>query len=123
VKSSFFSALTSAGRGSRHLFVRVVAPGVRAARAALLSAAAVAAHHWRGRKLRSISGSCPSSRLPAKQFAAFDPRTRKLFALGREQGRLKEVEPAIPIFIQQHSAAAACRPGLAVIYSELGRTA
>jgi hypothetical protein len=46
-----------------------------------------------------------------------------LFALGREQGRLKEVEPAIRIFIQQHSAAAAWRPGLAVIYSELGRTA
>jgi hypothetical protein len=48
---------------------------------------------------------------------------RKVFALGREQGRLKEVEPAIRIFIQQHSAAAAWRPGLAVIYSELGRTA
>ena len=46
----------------------------------------------------------------------------QMFALRREQGRLKEVEPAIRVFIQQHSAAAAWRPGLAVIYSELGRT-
>ena len=40
-----------------------------------------------------------------------------------QQGRLKEVEPAVRLFVQQHSAAAAWRPGLAVIYSELGRTA
>ncbi len=36
----------------------------------------------------------------------------QMFALRREQGRLKEVEPAIRLFIQQHSAAAAWRPGL-----------
>jgi tetratricopeptide (TPR) repeat protein len=47
----------------------------------------------------------------------------QMFALRREQGRLKEVEPAIRVFVQEHSAAAAWRPGLAVIYSELGRTA
>ena len=47
----------------------------------------------------------------------------QMFTLRREQGRLKEVEPAIRVFVQQHSAAAAWRPGLAVIYSELGRTA
>jgi tetratricopeptide (TPR) repeat protein len=47
----------------------------------------------------------------------------QMFVLRREQGRLKEVEPAIRVFIQQHSAAAAWRPGLAVLYSELGRTA
>ena len=47
----------------------------------------------------------------------------QMFALRREQGRLKEVEPAIRLFIQQHSLAAAWRPGLAVIYSELGLTA
>ena len=46
----------------------------------------------------------------------------QMFAMRREQGRLKEVEPAVKVFIQQHSAAAAWRPGLAVIYSELGRT-
>ena len=47
----------------------------------------------------------------------------QMFALRREQGRLKEVEPVVRVFLQQHSAAAAWRPGLAVIYSELGRTA
>ena len=47
----------------------------------------------------------------------------QMFALRREQGRLKEVEPVVRVFIQQHSAAAAWRPGLAVIYSELGLTA
>jgi tetratricopeptide (TPR) repeat protein len=47
----------------------------------------------------------------------------QMFALRREQGRLKEVEPVVRVFVQQHSAAAAWRPGLAVIYSELGQTA
>jgi len=47
----------------------------------------------------------------------------QMFALRREQGRLKEVEPLIRVFLQEYSAAAAWRPGLAVIYSELGRTA
>jgi class 3 adenylate cyclase/tetratricopeptide (TPR) repeat protein len=46
----------------------------------------------------------------------------QMFALRREQGRLREVEPIMRVFLQQHSAAAAWRPGLAVIYSELGRT-
>ncbi len=46
----------------------------------------------------------------------------QMFALRREQGRLKEVEAAIRVFVQQHSAAAAWRPGLAVMYSELGLT-
>jgi tetratricopeptide (TPR) repeat protein len=43
----------------------------------------------------------------------------QMFALRREQGHLKELEPIVRIFLQQHSAAAAWRPGLAVIYSEL----
>ncbi|HEY6418439.1 MAG TPA: adenylate/guanylate cyclase domain-containing protein [Candidatus Binataceae bacterium] len=47
----------------------------------------------------------------------------QMFALRREQGRLKEVEPVVRVFVQEHSAAAAWRPGLAVIYSEVGRTA
>ena len=46
----------------------------------------------------------------------------QMFALRREQGRLKEVESVVRVFLQQHSAAAAWRPGLAVIYSELGLT-
>lgn len=47
----------------------------------------------------------------------------QMFALRREQGRLKEVEPVVRVFLQQSSAAAAWRPGLALIYAELGRTA
>ena len=47
----------------------------------------------------------------------------QMFALRREQGRLKEVEPVVRVFLQQHSETGAWRPGLAVIYSELGRTA
>jgi tetratricopeptide (TPR) repeat protein len=46
----------------------------------------------------------------------------QMFTLRREQGRLKEIEPAVEYFLQQHTAATAWRPGLAVIYSELGRT-
>ena len=48
---------------------------------------------------------------------------QQTFALRREQGRLKELEPVVRAFLQQHSAAAAWRPGLAVIYSDLGLTA
>jgi class 3 adenylate cyclase/tetratricopeptide (TPR) repeat protein len=46
----------------------------------------------------------------------------QMFAIRREQGRLKDVEPVVRMFVQQNSAAAAWRPGLAVIYSELGLT-
>jgi predicted ATPase/class 3 adenylate cyclase len=44
-----------------------------------------------------------------------------MFSLRREQGRLNEVEPALKLFMKQHGADAAWRPGLALIYSELGR--
>jgi DNA-binding CsgD family transcriptional regulator len=43
-----------------------------------------------------------------------------MYTLRREQGRLHEVEPALRHFMQQ-GAAAAWRPGLALLYSELGR--
>jgi tetratricopeptide (TPR) repeat protein len=46
----------------------------------------------------------------------------QMFTQRREQGRLKELEPAVKYFLQQHTAAAAWRPGLALIYSELRRT-
>jgi DNA-binding NarL/FixJ family response regulator len=45
----------------------------------------------------------------------------QMFTLRREQGRLKEIEPAVTYFVQQHTAAVTWRPGLALIYSELGR--
>ena len=47
---------------------------------------------------------------------------QQMFVLRRQQGRLKEVAPVVRMFVQQNSAAAAWRPGLAVIYSELGLT-
>ena len=43
-----------------------------------------------------------------------------MFSLRREQGRLKEVEPALKHFMKQHGANSAWRPGLALIYSDLG---
>jgi tetratricopeptide (TPR) repeat protein len=46
----------------------------------------------------------------------------QMFTVRREQGRLRELEPAVRYFVQQHTAAAAWRPALALIYSELGRT-
>ena len=46
----------------------------------------------------------------------------QMFALSRERGQLRELEPVVRLFVQQNSAADTWRPGLAVIYSELGRT-
>jgi tetratricopeptide (TPR) repeat protein len=47
----------------------------------------------------------------------------QMFALERERGRLKEVEPLVRMFVQDNLAADTWRPGLAVIYSELDRPA
>jgi class 3 adenylate cyclase/DNA-binding CsgD family transcriptional regulator len=44
----------------------------------------------------------------------------QMFTLRREQGRLKETESAVRHFVQQHGAALTWRPGLMLIYSELG---
>ncbi len=46
----------------------------------------------------------------------------QMFTLRREQGRLKELEPVVRYFVQQHTVAGAWRPALALIYSELGLT-
>src|SRR4029450_11925039 len=45
----------------------------------------------------------------------------QMFTLRREQGRLQELAPVVRHFVQQHGAASSWRPGLALIYSELGR--
>jgi tetratricopeptide (TPR) repeat protein len=58
-----------------------------------------------------------------QRFKGHDPTGvfgLKMFTIRREQRRLTEVAPAVKMFVQQHSAAAAWRPGLALIYSELG---
>jgi class 3 adenylate cyclase/DNA-binding CsgD family transcriptional regulator/tetratricopeptide (TPR) repeat protein len=44
----------------------------------------------------------------------------QIFTLRREQGCLQEVGPAVRHFVQQHGATSIWRPGLALIYSELG---
>jgi DNA-binding NarL/FixJ family response regulator len=44
----------------------------------------------------------------------------QMFSLRREQGRLKEVAPLIAHFVQTTPKAATWRPGLALVYSELG---
>jgi class 3 adenylate cyclase/tetratricopeptide (TPR) repeat protein len=46
----------------------------------------------------------------------------QMFALSRERGQLKGLEPVVRLFVEQNTAADTWRPGLAVIYSELGRT-
>ena len=47
----------------------------------------------------------------------------QMFTLRREQGRLREVEPLLRYFIRTPEGAHAWRPGLALIYAELGRPA
>jgi tetratricopeptide (TPR) repeat protein len=44
----------------------------------------------------------------------------QMFTLRREQGRLSELAPAVRSFVQLYSASSTWRPGLALIYSELG---
>jgi len=45
----------------------------------------------------------------------------QMFTLRREQGRLHELAPVVRHFVQQHGVASTWRPGLALIYCELGR--
>ncbi len=47
----------------------------------------------------------------------------QMFSVRREQGRLAELAPAVAYFVQQHAAAATWRPGLALVYCELGLAA
>jgi tetratricopeptide (TPR) repeat protein len=65
-------------------------------------------------------GLAPGQRLQTENAAGIFGL--QMFTLRREQGRLKELEPVVRYFVQQHTVAGAWRPGLALIYSELGRT-
>ena len=47
----------------------------------------------------------------------------QMFSVRREQGRLRELAPMVAHFVQHTAAAATWRPGLAVVYSELGLAA
>jgi transcriptional regulator with XRE-family HTH domain/tetratricopeptide (TPR) repeat protein len=44
----------------------------------------------------------------------------QMFTIRREQGRLAVLGPLVKMFVEQHSATAVWRPGLALIYTELG---
>jgi class 3 adenylate cyclase/tetratricopeptide (TPR) repeat protein len=68
------------------------------------------------RKALEMGQRLGGSNVAAGQFGL------QMFALDRERGRLKELEPMVHMFVQQNTAADTWRPGLAVIYSELGRT-
>jgi DNA-binding NarL/FixJ family response regulator len=47
----------------------------------------------------------------------------QMFSVRREQGRLRELAPVVAHFVQHTAAAATWRPGLAVVYTELGLAA
>jgi DNA-binding CsgD family transcriptional regulator len=51
---------------------------------------------------------------------AFGIFSVQMFTLRREQGRLRELAPAVQYFMHQHAVRSVWRPGLALIYSELG---
>jgi len=81
----------------------------------------------------AMSGRFEDSERLAQQALAYGQRIEteassgifgiQMFAVRREQGRLKEIEPVVRVFLQQHSADGAWRPGLAVIFSDLGLVA
>ena len=45
----------------------------------------------------------------------------QMFSIRREQGRLQEIAPLVKHFVSEHGANAAWRPGLALIYTDLGQ--
>jgi DNA-binding CsgD family transcriptional regulator/tetratricopeptide (TPR) repeat protein len=54
------------------------------------------------------------------QVPIMDPLSVVIFTLRREQARLRELGPLVAMFVQRHAAAATWRPGLALLYVELG---
>jgi len=76
-----------------------------------------------------MQGRFTDSERLATQASVLDNQTQQdtsgvfamqMFTLRREQGRLKELEPVVRHFVQQKTVAASWRPGLALIYAELG---
>jgi class 3 adenylate cyclase/tetratricopeptide (TPR) repeat protein len=87
----------------------------------------------RGAAMTLMHGDFEQSEKLARQALEIGQRLRadnvaaglfgmQMFALSRERGQLKELEPIVRLFVQQNSASDTWRPGLAVIFSELGRT-
>jgi tetratricopeptide (TPR) repeat protein len=44
----------------------------------------------------------------------------QMFTIRREQGRLAEIAPIVKHFVDEHGAGAAWRPGLALVYADIG---
>jgi DNA-binding CsgD family transcriptional regulator len=54
------------------------------------------------------------------QVPIMDPLSVVIFTLRREQGKLRELGPLVAMFAQRHASAATWRPGLALLYVEIG---
>jgi len=50
-----------------------------------------------------------------------DQMSMQIFTLRREQGRLARLQPMVSAFLQQHAAASVWRPGLMLVYLEIGQ--
>jgi DNA-binding CsgD family transcriptional regulator len=50
-----------------------------------------------------------------------DQVSMQIFTLRREQGRLAGLQPMVSAFLQQHAAASVWRPGLMLVYLEIGQ--
>jgi DNA-binding CsgD family transcriptional regulator len=50
-----------------------------------------------------------------------DQVSMQIFTLRRDQGRLAALQPVVSLFLRQHAAASVWRPGLALVYLELGQ--
>jgi class 3 adenylate cyclase/DNA-binding CsgD family transcriptional regulator len=57
--------------------------------------------------------------IPSTTYA--DQLSMQIFTLRREQGRLGALQPVVSMFLRQQSAASVWRPGLMLIYLELGQ--
>jgi DNA-binding CsgD family transcriptional regulator len=57
------------------------------------------------------------------QVPIMDPLSMVIFTLRREQARLRDHGPLVAMFVQRHAAAATWRPGLALLYVEIGELA
>ncbi len=57
---------------------------------------------------------------PLNRTHVVDPVSMLIFTLRREQGRLQELAPFVSMFVRQTDGTSVWRPGLALLYVELG---
>jgi len=110
-----FEAWTKIGNTRERPFHQCIAAGRGAARA--LMRGDFEQSQKLAQEALSIGQRLRADNVAAGQFGL------QMFALERERGRLKELEPLVRMFVEENRAADTWRPGLAVIYSELDRPA